>query len=65
MELYPLRRKTAEEVADVLFREYIARHRAMRRLHSDQGTKFDNHVCMELCKLYGVGKSPFCDLKSI
>ena len=57
MELYPLRRKTAEEVADVLFREYIARHGAMRWLHSDQGTEFDNHVCLELCKLYGVGKS--------
>ena len=57
MELYALERKTAEAVANVIFREYISRHGAMRKLHSDQGSEFDNQICLELCKLYGVDKS--------
>ena len=35
LELYAIRHKTAEAVVDVLFREYIARHGGMQRLHSD------------------------------
>ena len=57
MELYALERKTAEAVAKVIFREYISLHGAMRKLHSDQGSEFDNQICLELCKLYGVDKS--------
>ena len=48
MELYALTQKTAEAVVDVLFREYIARHGVMERLHSDQGTEFDNQLMKEL-----------------
>jgi len=42
---------------DVLFREYIARHGAMQKLHSDQGTEFDNQICLELCKMYKIDKT--------
>ena len=57
MELYALSQKTAEAVVNVLFREYIARHGAMERLHSDQGTEFDNELMKELCKMFKVHKT--------
>ena len=57
MEHYALERKSAESVANVLFHVYISRHGAMKKLHSDQGTEFDNQVCAEFCKLYGIDKS--------
>jgi hypothetical protein len=57
MELYALRHKTAEAVVDVLFREYIARHGAMQKLHSDQGGEFENQINLELCKMYRIHKT--------
>jgi len=57
MELYALKHKTAEAVVDVLFREYISRHGAMHRLHSDQGPEFDNALCAELCKMFDIYKT--------
>jgi hypothetical protein len=57
MELYALRQKTAEAVMDALFREYISRHGAMQKLHSDQGTEFDNQLGQELCRMYRIHKT--------
>jgi hypothetical protein len=57
MELYALTQKTAEAVVDVLFREYIARHGVMERLHSDQGTEFDNQLMKELCRMFKIHKT--------
>jgi len=57
MELYALRKKTAEAVVDALFKEYIARHGAMHKLHSDQGSEFDNQLSEELCKMYRIDKT--------
>jgi len=41
----------------VLFREYIACHGVIRRLHSDQGVTLNNQLTLELCKARKIYKA--------
>jgi transposase InsO family protein len=40
----PLRSKTAETVADILYREVFCRFGTARQLMTDQGREFDNEL---------------------
>jgi len=50
-EAFPVKSTTAEETANILYREIICRFGAPKAIHSDQGTAFRNRVMTLLCKL--------------
>jgi len=54
VEGFPTRSTTAEEVADILYKEIIARYGVMRELLSDQGSSFKNKLVTQLCKLLNI-----------
>ena len=51
------RDQTARTVAKVLIHEFFNRYGIPKRIHSDRGRSFENHIIEELCQLYGVKKS--------
>ena len=51
------RDQTARTVAKVLIHEFFNRYGIPKRIHSDRGRSFENHIIEELCQLYGVIKS--------
>jgi len=61
-EAFPVKSTTAEETADVLYREIICRFGAPKAIHTDQGTAFRNRLITLLCKLLHIKhiySSPF------
>ena len=50
-EAFPTNSTTAEETADVIFREIICRYGAVKAIETDGGTAFRNKLMAELCKL--------------
>ena len=61
-EAFPVKSTTAEETADVLYREIICRFGAPQTVLSDQGTAFKNRLLTLLCKLLRIKhiySSPF------
>jgi len=50
-EAFPTKTTTAEETADLLFREIICRYGAMKAIETDTGTAFRNKLIAELCRL--------------
>ena len=57
VELFPLKSKTAIEVATVIQNEIFLRYGACEKLHSDQGLEFDNEIMKDLCRRWGVEKT--------
>jgi hypothetical protein len=53
VEAFPIRSKTAEEVADVLLREVVCRFGAPRQILSDNGKEFLNELLTAVCKVIG------------
>lgn len=53
VEAFPIRSKTAKEVADVLVREVICRFGSPRQILSDNGKEFVNEILTEVCKVIG------------
>jgi len=54
VEAFPTKSTTAEEVAEILYKEIIARYGVMRELLSDQGLSFKNKLIAQLCKLLNI-----------
>jgi len=54
VEAFPTKSTTAEEVAEILYKEIIARYEVMRELLSDQGSSFKNKLIAQLCKLLNI-----------
>jgi len=54
VEGFPTKSTTAEEVAEILYKEIIARYGVMRELLSDQGSSFKNKLVAQLCKLLNI-----------
>jgi transposase InsO family protein len=52
----PLRNKSAQTVAEVLYREVSCRFRTSRQLISDQGREFDHELLSCLCDVFGIKK---------
>ena len=62
IEMFPLRDKSAQTVADVIESEIFYRYGACERLHSDQGREFDCMLLRQICERWGIHKtrtSPF------
>ena len=57
VEAFPTKSITAEEVAEILYKEIIARYGVMRELLSDQGSSFKNKLIAQLCKLLNIKHS--------
>jgi hypothetical protein len=55
-EAYPLRKHTAEIVADVIAKRWISHHGVPKEWHSDQGPEFEGKVVKELCKIMEMTK---------
>lgn len=53
-EAFPTKTTTAEEVAQILFKEIICRYGAMRQILTDGGSSFRNKLIAELCKLLNI-----------
>ncbi|KAK3097999.1 hypothetical protein FSP39_015198 [Pinctada imbricata] len=56
-ECYPLPDQSAESIAEVLVKEFIARFGVPLELHTDQGRNFDSDLMRRLSKLYGWAKT--------
>jgi len=54
VEAFPTKSTTAEEVAEILYKEIIARYGVMRELLTDQGSSFKNKLMAQLCKLLNI-----------
>ena len=54
VEAFATRSTTAEEVAEILYKEIIARYGVMRELLTDQGSSFRNKLIAQLCKLLNI-----------
>ena len=54
VEAFPTKSTTAEEVAEILYKEIIARYGVMRELLSDHGSSFKNKLIAQLCKLLNI-----------
>ena len=50
-EAFPTKSTTAEETADILYREIICRYGAVKAIETDGGTAFRNKLMAELCRL--------------
>ena len=55
-DAFPLRRHTANVVADILMRRWIAYHGVPKQLHSDQGAEFEGLLIQNLSKMLGFAK---------
>lgn len=53
VEAFPIKSKTAEEVADVLIREVICRFGVPRQILSDNGKEFQNELLDAVCRVIG------------
>ena len=49
--------QTAQTIADVFLREFVAILGVPTMLHSDQGRSFEGHIFQEVCALLGIEKS--------
>ena len=61
-EAFPVKSTTAEETADVMYREIICRFGAPKAILTDQGTAYKNRLIALLCKLLRIKhiySSPF------
>ena len=56
-QAFPAIDQKARTVARVLVKEWFVRFGVPRRLHSDQGRKFESEIVQELCNMYGISKS--------
>ena len=54
VEAFPTKSTTAEEVAEILYKEIIARYGVMREILTDQGSSFKNKLIAQLCKLLNI-----------
>jgi len=54
VEAFPTKSTTAEEVAQVLYKEVISRYGVMRELLYDRGSSFRNRLIAQLCKLLNI-----------
>jgi len=54
VEAFPTKSTTAEEVAQVLYKEVISRYGVMRELLSDRGSSFKNRLIAQLCTLLNI-----------
>jgi hypothetical protein len=52
----PLRNKTAQTVADALYRNVFCKLGTVRQLVTDQGREFDNELLSCLCERFGIKK---------
>ena len=57
LECFPIPDQKATTVPRKLVYEIVARYRAFRELHSDQGTNFGSKVVLEVCQLFGIHKT--------
>lgn len=53
-EAIPTDNITAEIIANVLVKEWIARFGTPVTITSDQGRQFESHLFKELCKIFGI-----------
>ena len=56
-EAYAMPDMLAQNVADVLTREFFCRFGMPRHLHSDQGRNFESKLFSEVCQLLGIRKT--------
>jgi len=54
VEAFPTKSTTAEEVAEILYKEIIARYGVMTEILTDQGSSFRNKLMAQLCKLLNI-----------
>jgi len=54
VEAFPTKTTTAEAVAEILYKEIVARYGVMRELLTDQGSSFKNKLIAQLCKLLNI-----------
>ncbi|KAL0147914.1 hypothetical protein M9458_056791, partial [Cirrhinus mrigala] len=57
-QAFPAKDQRADTIAKILLREWFMKYGVPERLHSDQGRNFESDVIAELCKMYGVKKTP-------
>ena len=57
VEIFAVRRHTAEVVAEILVKQIVSRYGSIQRLHSDQGPEFESAVFQEACRLWGINKT--------
>ena len=50
-EAFPCKTTTAEEIANILYREIICRYGVTKAIETDNGPAFRNKLMTELCKL--------------
>jgi hypothetical protein len=53
---FPVRTRSAEEAAEIIFKHVICRHGVPKRIISDQEGSFASAVCKNLCKRLGIQK---------
>ena len=51
---WPIKDKSAETVAKVLFENYFCKIRCCLELFTDQGLDLGNNICIELCPLFQI-----------
>jgi len=57
IEVFPLARHTAVDVASILVNEVITRYGVPLKLHSDQGREFESTLFQEMCRLWNIKKT--------
>lgn len=55
-EVYPLKKTTAETVADKFVSEFISRYGLVQRLLTDQGKQFESKLFKKMCELLKIKK---------
>jgi transposase InsO family protein len=53
----PTRNTTARTTAEAIFNSFVVHYGLLKRIHSDQGVKFESRLIKELCDLFGISKS--------